>query len=70
MIPTANQIIWYCSNDQSVLQPKSGRSSKGVRDFASGPILARPCRTEFMETAKIGPDLGLSTSIMWQLMPS
>ena len=26
LIPTANQILWHCSNNQSALQPKSGRS--------------------------------------------
>ena len=56
VIPTANQIIWHCCNDQSVLRPKSGHSSTGVRE----------CR----ETAKTGPDLRLSVSIMWQLMRS
>jgi len=24
--PTANQILWHCSNSQSALQPKSGRN--------------------------------------------
>ena len=26
LISTANQILWYCSNSQSALRPKSGRS--------------------------------------------
>ena len=26
LIPTANQILWHCSNSQSALRPKSGRS--------------------------------------------
>ena len=26
LIPTANQILWRCSNSQSALRPKSGRS--------------------------------------------
>ena len=32
---------------------KSGRSSTGVKDFVSGPILGRPRRRECMEAAKI-----------------
>ena len=32
---------------------KSGRSSTGVQDFVSGPMLARPRRRECMEAAKI-----------------
>ena len=32
---------------------KSGRSSTGVKDFVSDPILARPRRRECMEAAKI-----------------
>ena len=32
---------------------KSGRSSTGVKDFVSVPILARPRRRECMEAAKI-----------------
>ena len=56
---TANQIVWHCLNDQSALRLKSGRSSTSVRDFVSGPILARPLKREYMEAAKIGPDLRL-----------
>ena len=41
------------------MQPKSGYSSTGVRDFVSGPILGRPRKREFMEAGKIGPDLRL-----------
>ena len=26
LIPTANQILWHCSNSQSALRPKSGRN--------------------------------------------
>ena len=32
---------------------KSGRSSTGVKDFVSDPILERPRRRECMEAAKI-----------------
>ena len=53
------QIVWHCSNEQSALRPKSGRSSTGVRNFVSGPILARPRKRERVEAAKIGPGLRL-----------
>ena len=59
MIPIANQIARYFSNHKSALQLKSGCSSTGVRDFVSGPILARPRKRECMEAGKIGPDLRL-----------
>ena len=56
---TANQIVWHCLNDQSALGLKSDCSITSVTDIVLGPILARRLKREYMEAAKIGPDLRL-----------
>ena len=59
MIPIDTQTARYFSNHKSALQPIYDLSSTCVRDFVSGPILARPRKREFMEAGKIRPDLRL-----------
>ena len=69
VIPTANLILWHCSNSQSALQSNVAAPSTSVTDFASGPILARPRKRECMRTAKIGPDLRFSSAILVTCIP-
>ena len=45
--PTANQILWHCSNSESALRPN-------VREFVSGPILAVAVRENVREPLKLG----------------
>ena len=46
--PTANQILWHCSDSQSALRPKSGRN------VVSGPISAVAVRENVWERLKLG----------------
>ena len=57
-IPTANQILWHCSNSQ--LNKRCGQNLAAAAKI-SGPLLARPRKRECMRTAKIGPDLSVTT---------
>ena len=40
LIPTANHILWHCSNSQSALRTNLAASSTSLWEFVSGPILA------------------------------
>ena len=42
--PTANQILWHCSNSQSALRPKSGRHEHKRERVCIRPILALAVR--------------------------
>ena len=56
LIPTANQILWHCSNSQSALRPKSGRSEhKLVRVCIMGLI------SGYLKGGLKSPNLGLNT---------
>ena len=69
VIPTANLILWHCSNSQSALRSNLATASTSVTDFASGPILARPRRRDCMRTAKIGLDLRFSNATLVTCIP-
>ena len=54
-----DQILWHCSNSQSALRPKSGRSEHKRERVCISPILAGARKRKCMRTAEIGPDLRL-----------
>ena len=59
LIPTANQILWHCSNSQSALQPKSGCSECKLVRVCISPNFSGSRQRECVRTAKIEPDLRL-----------
>ena len=40
LIPTANEILWHCSNSQSALRQNRAAVSKNLREFVSGPTFS------------------------------
>ena len=60
--PTANQILWHCSNSQSALRPKSGRNEHKRERVCARPNFSGGRQRECIRTAKTGPDLRLCPS--------
>ena len=54
LIPTANQIVWNCSNSQSALRPKSGRSEHKLVSLYQAQLLAVAVRENVWEPLKLG----------------
>ena len=61
--PTANQILWHCSNSQSALRSKSGRNEHKLVIVCIRPNFSGSRYRECMRTAQIGPDLRLLSKI-------
>ena len=61
-IPTANQILWHCSNSQSALRPKSGRSEHKLVRVCIRPNFSgsRYIRENVWEPLKLGLISGYS----------
>ena len=55
LTPTTNQILWHCSNSQSVLLPKSGRKhNKLMRVFIRTNFWREHVRENVWELLKLG----------------
>ena len=54
--PTANQIVWHCSNSQSALRPKSGRNFRRFRQ----PI--RSCGIVLTAHQRYGQNLAVTST--------
>ena len=61
-MPTANQILWHCSNSQSALRPKSGRSGHKLVRVCIRPNFSgsRYIRENVLEPLKLGLISGYS----------
>ena len=54
LIPTTNQILWHCSNSQSPLRSKSGRSENYLVSLYQVQLLAAAFRESVWELQKLG----------------